>query len=78
MEYVIPAAIVLFGNVFSGSRGSRQWETVTALFGWVAGIAGALWLLCLFLGSEFWARQIFFPSGSSVCFRLFPETTKRS
>ena len=62
MEYVIPAAIVLVGNVFSRSRGSRQWEVVSALFAWVAAITGALWLLCLLLGSEFWARQIFFPT----------------
>ena len=69
MEYVIPAVIVLIGNVFSGAPGSRQWETVTALFGWVACIAITLWLLCLVLGwvlgwvlgLEFWARHVLFP-----------------
>ena len=61
MDLIIPGIIVFAGNVLSGSRGSRRWEIVTALFGWTAGLAGALWLASLILGSEYWARHIFFP-----------------
>ncbi len=61
MEYIIPGLIVFVGNVFSGSPGSKQWEFVTALFGWVAVIALVLWLAFQIVGSEFWARQILLP-----------------
>ena len=61
MEYLIPAVIVFIGNVFSGSPGSRQWQVVSALFGWGAVAGMSIWLVCLFTGSEFWARQICFP-----------------
>ena len=45
MELVIPAIVILVGNLFSGGYGSRRWKYVTALFGWVGGVAGALGLL---------------------------------
>ena len=61
MDLIIPSIIVFVGNVFSGSPESRRWAVVTALFGWAGGLAGALWLTSLILGSEFWARHIFFP-----------------
>ena len=61
MELIIPGVIVFVGNVFSGSPGSRQWEFITALFGWSAVVALTFWLACAVLGVEIWARQIFLP-----------------
>ena len=61
MELVIPAMIVLIGNLFSGSRGSLRWENVTAFFGWTAGTVFLLWLVGMFLLPEFWTREILFP-----------------
>ena len=45
MEYIVPAVVILVGNLFSGPHGSRQWERITALFGWAAVIAFTLWLI---------------------------------
>ena len=64
MEYIIPAVIIFVGNLFSGSPGSRPWELISATFGWVGGTALLLWLVFSVVGSEFWARQIFFPVGA--------------
>ena len=44
-DQIIPAIIVLIGNLFGGSHGSRRWEIVTAAFGWTALVAVLLWVL---------------------------------
>ena len=59
MEYMITAAIVLAGNLFSGSRGSMQWEIVTAVYGWCAAIASVAWFFSMIFGSEFWSGILF-------------------
>ena len=59
MEYMITAAIVLAGNLFSGPRGSRQWEIVTALYGWCAAMASVAWFFSMIFGLDLW-RNIFF------------------
>ena len=35
---IVPAVVILVANLFSGRHGSVRWETVTAVFGWGAGI----------------------------------------
>lgn len=60
MEYIVPAVIVLFGNLFSGDRGSQSWENVTAIFGWTAGLS----FVTAFVGMWVWpeaARSYLFP-----------------
>ena len=42
-DQIIPAIIVLVGNIFGGPHGSRRWEIVTAAFGWTAVVAVLLW-----------------------------------
>lgn len=42
-DQIIPAIIVLIGNLFGGSHGSRRWEIVTAAFGWTALVTVLLW-----------------------------------
>ncbi|MCA3349106.1 MAG: hypothetical protein INF97_00800 [Roseomonas sp.] len=42
-DQIIPAMIVLVGNLFGGPHGSRRWEIVTAAFGWTALVAVLLW-----------------------------------
>lgn len=44
---IVPAVVVLVANIFSGRHGSGRWETVTALFGWTAGISLAALLLAI-------------------------------
>ena len=44
-DQIIPAIIVLIGNLFGGSHGSRRLEIVTAAFGWTALVAVLLWVL---------------------------------
>ena len=44
-DQIIPAIIVLVGNIFGGPHGSRRWEIVTAAFGWTALVAVLLWVL---------------------------------
>lgn len=60
MEYIITAVITLVGNLLSGPRGSKRWELVSAMFGWVGAIAMFLWFLNLIFGLEFW-KQVLFP-----------------
>jgi hypothetical protein len=44
-DQIIPAIIVLIGNLFGGPHGSRRWEIVTAAFGWTALFSILLWVL---------------------------------
>jgi hypothetical protein len=44
---IVPAVIMLVGNLLSGKHGSSRWETVTAVFGWVAGVSLLAYLLAL-------------------------------
>lgn len=46
---IVPAVIVLVGNLLSGKHGSSRWETVTAVFGWAAVISLPAYLLALIL-----------------------------
>ena len=64
MELIIPALIVLVGNVFSGSPGSRRWEVVSELFGWIGAAAVLLTIGCFAVGWEFLGRHILFPIGA--------------
>ncbi len=66
MEYIISAAIILVANVCSGNYGSRRWEYISAIFGWVGTIAFILWFIFLIIGfinsSMVWiAREFLFP-----------------
>ena len=36
---IVPAVIILIANLLSGQHSSLRWETVTAVFGWGAGIS---------------------------------------
>lgn len=36
---IVPAVIVLLGNLLSGKHGSARWENVTAVFGWAAVVS---------------------------------------
>jgi len=42
---VVPATIILVANLLGGKHGSLRWETVTAIFGWAAGISLVSYLL---------------------------------
>jgi len=42
---IVPAIIVLAANLMSGKHGSIRWETVTAIFGWTAGLSLILFLI---------------------------------
>jgi len=42
---IVPAVIVLIANLLSGKHGSIRWETVTAIFGWTAGLSLILFLV---------------------------------
>ena len=57
MEYIIPAIVILVGNLFSAPPGSRRWEVVTAAFGWTAGITLCLWLVVGVFASQSWAAK---------------------
>ena len=50
MEVVVPAVVILVGNLFSGNPGSGRWEYITALFGWVGAVSWALWIVSLVVG----------------------------
>ena len=64
MELIIPALILLVGNVFSGSPGSRRWKVVSELFGWIGAAAVLLTIGCFAVGWEFLGRHILFPIGA--------------
>lgn len=56
MDFVnpwIPAAIIIFSNVFGGEHDSQRYSVVTAFFGWLAGICILLWLLLGVFSSDF-------------------------
>jgi hypothetical protein len=55
LEQIIPAIVMLVGNLFGSSHGSRRWEIVTALYGWTAGATA---LLILFLESAFYLTKL--------------------
>lgn len=48
MEFIGPAAIVLFGNLFSGKYGSKRWEFVTACYGWLTVLSIVAYMIGLF------------------------------
>jgi hypothetical protein len=50
---IVPAVIVLVGNLLSGKHGSSRWEKVTAVFGWAAAVSLVAYFLAamLFPGS---------------------------
>jgi len=49
---IVPAVIVLIANLLSGKHGSSRWETVTALFGWVAVVSLIAYLVTVIFFSE--------------------------
>lgn len=51
---IVPAVIVLVGNLLSGKHGSSRWEKVTAVFGWVAAVS----LIAYFLAAMFFPGSI--------------------
>lgn len=56
---IVPAVIILIGNLFSGKHGSSRWEIVTAVFGWTAVLS----LIAYFPAAKFFpgstARDFF-------------------
>ena len=55
MDFVnpwIPAAIIMFANVFGGEHNTYRYEKMTALFGWVAGISILLSFMLPLLGDN--------------------------
>lgn len=36
---IVPAVVILVANLLSGRHASVRWETVTAVFGWAAGVS---------------------------------------
>jgi hypothetical protein len=50
---------------YSGRPGSHSWELLSALFGWIAGVALILYLIAFFAGYStienwlFWAFNLF-------------------
>ena len=36
---IVPAVVLLVANLLSGRHASLRWETVTAIFGWAAGVS---------------------------------------
>jgi hypothetical protein len=36
---IVPAVALLVANLMSGRHASLRWETVTAIFGWAAGLS---------------------------------------
>lgn len=55
---------MLAGSLLSGRLGSWQYENVTAFFGWMAAIAGFLWM-------GFHVASAFFPSALETSKTLF-------
>lgn len=45
MDHLIPAMVIVIGNVCSGNPGSKRWEVVTALFGITSLISIVLFVL---------------------------------
>jgi hypothetical protein len=61
MDQIIPAAVLLFANLMSGRHGSRRYEMVTAVFGWMAGTSLLAWLIALWTASpqvQFYLAQV--------------------
>jgi hypothetical protein len=36
---IVPVVVLLVANLMSGQHTSLRWETVTAIFGWAAGVS---------------------------------------
>ena len=71
---IVPAIIILVGNLFSSHPGSRRWEVITVLFGYAAGIS--MMILMIFSLASIFATSLagyvkfLFLYAVSVCFRL--------
>ena len=52
---IVPAIIILIGNLFSGHPGSRQWEVITALFCYATVIS--MMLLMIFLSLKYFCCE---------------------
>ena len=50
---LIPAIVIIFANLMSGKQGSREWEVVTAIFGWTACLSLILYVFSIYLFPEF-------------------------
>ena len=65
IEYVIPAIVILAGNLFSGDPGSKRWECVTAIFGWTAAISFPIWFIVkvvnYFVTTPMWVNEVLPP-----------------
>lgn len=48
-EYLIPSLIILIANIFSGEHGSKHYEFVTAVFGWIAAVFLGLYITMPYL-----------------------------
>ena len=64
MEYLVKGLLVLAGSLLSGRLGSWHYENVTAFFGWMAAVAGFLWM-------GFHIASAFFPSATETSKTLF-------
>ena len=49
---IVPAVIILVANLLSGNHGSKRWENITAIFGWISCISIVAYALMAFLVSE--------------------------
>ena len=47
MDYLIPATIIVIGDLFSGHPGSKRWELIIALFG-LTGLVSIMLLVLPF------------------------------
>ena len=52
MDHIIPATVIVIGNVLSGRPGSKRWEVVTALFGITSLISMVLFVVLPFAGTS--------------------------
>ena len=78
MEYVV----ILIGNLFSGHPGSRRWECISALFGWIGVIALVLWLIVSVVGVfaviPSWVNEVLVPTWSLCILQAVTRDGERS
>lgn len=63
-EYLIPATVIVVGNLFSGPPGSRSWEIVTAVFGWATIVCVILSMAAYALGADRLLEAILLPAAA--------------
>ena len=74
---IVPAIIILIGNLFSGHPGSRQWEVITALFCYATVISMMLLMIfslsSIFAASVVGVREVLI---STCCFCMLQVLTR--